>query len=498
MKCIIRTIQNSFIAGLAVIFVSRLFAPVPASAQVIDFFLNVPSPTPSARPTAPATGTVPVTVTATATPSASVFPTGPVLTVTPLVTPQQRVRVIVGNAQNRGAFVDNALDITVVRDGKLLVAGGDYSRVQIGSAPAQLRQNLDAVNLETGTLYDWNPAPDGKVETISLDEATIFVGGLFTTIAGELRPYMAAFSRDTFELLPWTPAPDNYVFASHVDSTAVWIGGRFTAINGWPRSRIAMFTKPDYTLNGFNPGVNGDIFTMTGTDTTLYIGGEFTEVAGQPRRYLAAFDKNTGELQPWNPDAADPVRRLNVTDDNRIVASGITLREDGTAGRTFSLIDPVTGEVLSATIENSQGTPVPAATGNTGQTANVNAANNSLTQEIIVDQTALGFRIPNLADVLTFVIRIFFVIAGLVALVYLLLGAFAWITSGGDEDEVGAARKKIVAAIVGVILVVAVLAVVVALEQVVFRRAVCFGISCGATIPNLVEPITPVPSSASP
>jgi amino acid transporter len=115
----------------------------------------------------------------------------------------------------------------------------------------------------------------------------------------------------------------------------------------------------------------------------------------------------------------------------------------------------------------------------------------SISVTVKVDQNSLGFRIPNLSDILTFVIRLFFVIAGLVALVYLLLGAFAWITSGGDEENTGKARNKITAAIVGVVLVVAVLAIIVTLEQVVFRERICFGISCAATIPNLVEPCGP-------
>lgn len=111
-----------------------------------------------------------------------------------------------------------------------------------------------------------------------------------------------------------------------------------------------------------------------------------------------------------------------------------------------------------------------------------------LTATIKIDQTDLGFRIPDLATILTFVIRLFFVIAGLVALLYLLLGAFEWITSGGDEEKVEGSRKKITAAIIGVVLIVAVLAIIVTLEQIVFRRRICFGISCAATIPNLVEP----------
>lgn len=107
---------------------------------------------------------------------------------------------------------------------------------------------------------------------------------------------------------------------------------------------------------------------------------------------------------------------------------------------------------------------------------------------IQIAESDIGFKIPGLADILTFVIRIFFVIAGLVALLYLLLGAFSWITSSGEEEAVAKARQKITAAIIGVILIVAVLAIIVTLEQVVFKTKICFGISCPATIPSLVRP----------
>ncbi|MFA9289263.1 MAG: hypothetical protein ACEQSA_05295 [Weeksellaceae bacterium] len=99
----------------------------------------------------------------------------------------------------------------------------------------------------------------------------------------------------------------------------------------------------------------------------------------------------------------------------------------------------------------------------------------------------LGFEIPSLGDILTFVIRAFFVLAGLAALFYMLIGAFSWITSGGDKDAVGAARDKIQAAVVGVILIVAVLAVIWTLEQVIFKRRICLGLSCPVTLPGLIE-----------
>ncbi len=98
-----------------------------------------------------------------------------------------------------------------------------------------------------------------------------------------------------------------------------------------------------------------------------------------------------------------------------------------------------------------------------------------------------GIKIPTLGGILTFALRAFFVIAGLAALFYMLMGAFAWVTSGGDKDAISAAREKIQAAVVGLILVVAVLAIVWTLEQVIFKRRICLGLSCPLTMPGLIE-----------
>lgn len=109
-------------------------------------------------------------------------------------------------------------------------------------------------------------------------------------------------------------------------------------------------------------------------------------------------------------------------------------------------------------------------------------------EDVQVGEKALGFAIPSFGDILTFLIRGFFAIAGVAALVYLLLGAFAWVTSGGNKENVEKAREKIVAAITGVILVVVVVAIVATLEQVVFDQKLCFGLTCPFTVPSLLEP----------
>ncbi len=99
----------------------------------------------------------------------------------------------------------------------------------------------------------------------------------------------------------------------------------------------------------------------------------------------------------------------------------------------------------------------------------------------------LGFKIPNLSMLLTFMIRFFFVLAGISALLFLLWGSLDWITSGGEKDKVEKARAKIMNALIGVIVIVATLSLIWTLEQVVFKEAICFGISCDMTLPVLLQ-----------
>ncbi|TRZ52077.1 hypothetical protein D4R99_03370 [bacterium] len=100
----------------------------------------------------------------------------------------------------------------------------------------------------------------------------------------------------------------------------------------------------------------------------------------------------------------------------------------------------------------------------------------------------VGFAIPPFDAVLTFIIRFFFIVSGLIALLFLLLGALAWITSGGNKESVDKAREKIQAAIIGIILLFVVLAVVGVLENVL---GLGLGITKNIVFPKLITPYTP-------
>lgn len=97
-----------------------------------------------------------------------------------------------------------------------------------------------------------------------------------------------------------------------------------------------------------------------------------------------------------------------------------------------------------------------------------------------------SFQIPSLPDMISFLIKMFFFIAGIAALLYLLMGAFAWVTSSGDKENVKKAQDKIQAAVIGLVIIVFVLAIMVTLEQFVFNKKFCLGISCPVNFASYV------------
>ena len=55
--------------------------------------------------------------------------------------------------------------------------------------------------------------------------------------------------------------------------------------------------------------------------------------------------------------------------------------------------------------------------------------------------------------IVSFIVSFIIVIAFLAALLFIVIGAFQWITSGGDKQKVADARNHIIAAIIGLIVI---------------------------------------------
>lgn len=83
-------------------------------------------------------------------------------------------------------------------------------------------------------------------------------------------------------------------------------------------------------------------------------------------------------------------------------------------------------------------------------------------------------------------LRIFFVAAGIIALIYLLRGSLNWISSGGDKEKIEKARHTLTNAIVGLLIIFVILAGIYTLENVVFpNNQFCIGLTCPINIPTI-------------
>ena len=90
----------------------------------------------------------------------------------------------------------------------------------------------------------------------------------------------------------------------------------------------------------------------------------------------------------------------------------------------------------------------------------------------------------SLSNLMTIAVKIFFIVAGLIAFLYLLRGALDWIMSSGDKEKVGAAQQRIQNAIIGLILLIIVLGLIATLEKLVFAEKFCFGLTCPIVLPG--------------
>src|SRR5579871_1514683 len=75
--------------------------------------------------------------------------------------------------------------------------GGDFTQVTpageaLGGAGTVTRNYLAACSESTGTVQSWNPGTNGEVMSLATDGTTIYVGGKFTTLAGQPRNNIGA------------------------------------------------------------------------------------------------------------------------------------------------------------------------------------------------------------------------------------------------------------------------------------------------------------------
>lgn len=204
----------------------------------------------------------------------------------------------------------------------LVAVGGDFD-----AFGAIARRNLAAVNLETGAVLPWRPAPNGAVRALHARGGALYVGGDFTRIDQQTRNHLAAFSLSSRQLASWNPGADAPVHAlaslvappvadgeqtSPIGTVTVYAGGDFTTVSGLSRPKIAAISAATGAPTAWAPtGGDGRVMTILPTPAYVYAGGRFTTLGGVPAPFLGRISTASGDGDAtWNPAPDAEVRAL--------------------------------------------------------------------------------------------------------------------------------------------------------------------------------------------
>ena len=204
-----------------------------------------------------------------------------------------------------GALTDwepkpNALVWALAAAGGAVYVGGDFTAI----GAWRHRAGVAAIDATTGALKPWNPNPDGAVVTaLAVDRGRVFVSGDFTTIGGDPQPrnYLAALDTVNGEVLDWDPGADDVAVAFAMLGDTLYAGGYFNHVGGQVRNYLAALNATTGEVTAWDPDASYPVLAMTRSENTIYVGGLFSFVNGLERKMVAAVDATTGTPTAWSP-----------------------------------------------------------------------------------------------------------------------------------------------------------------------------------------------------
>jgi hypothetical protein len=202
-----------------------------------------------------------------------------------------------GLAGTRLYIADGGVE-TIAISGTTLYVAGDFT-----TAAGQARAGLAAFELTTGALTPWAPQLDDAGSVIALAAAgdTVYVGGAFDRIGGARRSNLAALDARTGEpLSAWRADVGGYFDYYAVDALAVagdrvYVGGMFSVIAGQPRENLAAVSATSGVPDAWDPQPDDNVSTIGVNGEQIVAGGYFLGLGSEARNGLAAVDLTTAE-----------------------------------------------------------------------------------------------------------------------------------------------------------------------------------------------------------
>ncbi|MGH2539702.1 MAG: hypothetical protein ACRDGK_04210 [Actinomycetota bacterium] len=201
----------------------------------------------------------------------------------------------------------------LARSGDTIFLGGKFKKL-LGPTgnPKPAALNVAALDMTTGEPVPGfaasvtNTLKSGAAEVralaVSNDGSTLYLGGKFDTVNGELHANLAAVSATDGSLIPGFQVDANKpVNALLAGSDLVYFGGDFKRVNSKPRKFLGAVSLDGALSNDWKPSADNTIRSLeTATDgNTVFVGGKFLTMNGVARTSVARVSSTDGSLDPW-------------------------------------------------------------------------------------------------------------------------------------------------------------------------------------------------------
>ncbi len=226
--------------------------------------------------------------------------------------------------------------------GLTLFIGGEFDYVN-----GELRHNAAAINVDANAVTMFDPNTNGPVYAMLVDSFSsyIYIGGDFTAVGTLSPPYVAKVNRIdgvpfSFNAVPWTATPNTNgpVHAIANVGSNVMIGGEFTSFASIQRKGLAILHWYNGALQPLSAGLNGSVNVIRQVGSKYYFGGSFSIAGGDFRDNIACVD-DSFNLFPWQPPLSGPVYTITMIDSVKMFVGGDFLQADGDSVIRGALID---------------------------------------------------------------------------------------------------------------------------------------------------------------
>ncbi len=235
--------------------------------------------------------------------------------------------------------------------GKVFV-GGTFTSVRPAGSAAGVNETprLNFVTLDAATGAPTSCAPSFDLPStpanatvraldVSPDGKTLYVGGVFSSAAGQNRQYLAALDIATCAIVPgFVPLPNATVRVIRSTATTVYYGGDITSVGGTVRgfaaSAVAVGQPGAGSLGGWAPTLDKPVRAMgiKSDGSVVAVGGDFDNVNGTSSHALAVVDSSTGATVHAFPSFYPPTSAMKAI---AVDDTGFYTANEGTGAGVF-------------------------------------------------------------------------------------------------------------------------------------------------------------------